>query len=1207
MAAHEWDVALRTAVRTARYTECLRTAGKSCASEFPVYSGQQDDNGDAIALALEVDDCRNGLAHKDLKKDEKKCEALADSVGKQRGYSPGVISIAKMDEMVVLCHSPVLAGDPPACGDARLPEGKSEEDCAAAAARQKEVEAAEGDIEESEEDATARADLMAACNTALRVRRGDLRYHQVNVITEPQVPSPWGIYTDAHDPLTGMTVSASINVWSHITDMWSQKVVDMARLQKGELSPADVTEGEYVYDWSQAAEAAAGGGALPRLTREQVDERIREFTRGDGPAVPVNVETFAKANPEAVAAAANLNQELTGVMAAYDAASTTGATYMARAHAALGSQTEASLMNKMIQQLNGVEGIPLSEGLMDLVSPLRGGNPAMLRDLRHMKENALAERGACVLHEAEAPLGIAALADVLEQKFGVFNAKDAPEVQQQRAERMRKWIAHRAHYSVIAHEMGHSMGLRHNFVSSSDAWNFRPQYWQLRTSDGQVKTPCKELSPDGVNCVGPRYFDPVTSEEKSNLIWMFMHSSIMEYPGETTQDFLGLGAHDFAAIRMVYGDAVAVYKDDSYKLGSDRGNTALAKMDNFGGIMGISHRFKNESVHYSRLQELFELIKGCAAVNPSSFKPARWDETLLGKFSPLVDALIVNVGGEYSRCRQQEVDYVDWDDLRSPDGQEFSGYYRGGGSVDKDGRIRVPYGFATDRWADLGNLSVYRHDNGADAYEIFNFLITQQEVSHVFDNYRRGRQEFSVRSAADRSLTRYNTKLRDGAKGLGLLRNVYEDFSTAMGYDFNGFWPAIAPMFFSENILASGLVFDHFTRMASRPQAGEHYRPQYDQVLRSTEDAPGEVGDSQVVVPNGATGLFGNVAPGGRPVENRLAGNMGEYGSEFTVNAGSYYDKISVAMLMTESVDNFISDSREDFVDARYRAVSLADLFPDGYRRFLGNVLTGDDFVKGPRIASKANGTPMVDSESLPQAGIGWTSWWTETPESCFPAGGTTVCASYGSPKGPFKPKAPAAVTVLDPQLGWEVQKFFIAWTLLYLPENAQQTWLDMMRVWELGKDADPGFENRIEFHNPFGKTYVAKTFGRETIFGRSVEKGIAARVLQYANDLVNKGFVTEAGPDINGDGAPDWFIPVLNADTGEPLVKYDSTIAGVEDGLIKPTGTTGCNKTDNSQCTCTDNRACMELEKYSEVPFFLRQALDSYGLADPQQKGLYQ
>ena len=44
------------------------------------------------------------------------------------------------------------------------------------------------------------------------------------------------------------------------------------------------------------------------------------------------------------------------------------------------------------------------------------------------------------------------------------------------------------------------------------------------------------------------------------------------------------------------------------------------------------------------------------------------------------------------------------------------------------------------------------------------------------------------------------------------------------------------------------------------------------------------------------------------------------------MNAGSYYDKINTAMLFTESIDNFISTSRSDLVDARYRAVSLADL-----------------------------------------------------------------------------------------------------------------------------------------------------------------------------------------------------------------------------------------------------------------------------------------
>ena len=46
------------------------------------------------------------------------------------------------------------------------------------------------------------ASLLATCKAALNVRMGDLRYHQVNVIPQPQTPSPWGIYTDAEDPLT---------------------------------------------------------------------------------------------------------------------------------------------------------------------------------------------------------------------------------------------------------------------------------------------------------------------------------------------------------------------------------------------------------------------------------------------------------------------------------------------------------------------------------------------------------------------------------------------------------------------------------------------------------------------------------------------------------------------------------------------------------------------------------------------------------------------------------------------------------------------------------------------------------------------------------------------------------------------------------------------------------------------------------------------
>src|SRR5262249_12811644 len=76
----------------------------------------------------------------------------------------------------------------------------------------------------------------------------------------------------------------------------------------------------------------------------------------------------------------------------------------------------------------------------------------------------------------------------------------------------------------------------------------------------------------------------------------------------------------------------------------------------------------------------------------------------------------------------------------------------------------------------------------------------------------------------------------------------------------------------------------------------------------------------------------------------------------------------------------------------------------------------------------------------------------------------------------------------------------------------------------------------RIEFHNPIGKTYVAKTFGKEEIFGETVQKGVAARVVEWANQLLFKAYKTEPGPDKDGDGNPDWYLPVLDS-TGQPTV----------------------------------------------------------------------
>ena len=215
-----------------------------------------------------------------------------------------------MQEQIVLCHSPVEANDPALCGSAeeRLPAGVTAVDCA---------EARE----------THDAETKAICRQARNVRIGDLRHHQVNVIATPQTPSPWGIYTDAEDPLTGETFSAAINVWSHVNDLWSQIVVDRMRYIKGELTTEDVTDGEYVNNWAQAASAASGNGAAQRFTRDQIDQRVAEFTHVEKGALKNFDKNF---DPVAYKKIRKLRGEISDVAASIDGNSSMLPIYEAR-------------------------------------------------------------------------------------------------------------------------------------------------------------------------------------------------------------------------------------------------------------------------------------------------------------------------------------------------------------------------------------------------------------------------------------------------------------------------------------------------------------------------------------------------------------------------------------------------------------------------------------------------------------------------------------------------------------------------------------------------------------------------------------------------------------------------------------------------------------------------------------------------------------
>jgi len=1126
-ATDEWDTAMRSAIASARYAECKRYGlADDCGVAL---RGNYAEEEDAVFLVKEVNACRRGEV---AGKTPDQCDAYAQEVADARGYTEAAVAIAKQKPMVILCHGPVSDKDPAECGKP-------------------------GTI----------------------ARLGDLRFHLVTNVPTPQTNSPWGIMSDSNDPITGEHIAASINVWTHVNDLFARGLVDTLRYIGGELKTEDVTDGKYIDAWAEAAKNNSGSIA-PLMNQTEIDKRVAA-------AAGTTVEKLHAAHA-ALGASGKLKgaqsgkqaqivnalvanmKKVANTKAAFDAPSVNAPIYQARINAIKGTELEAQLSTPAMQQLaqSSFGQIALDQNTKtQATSVFQGLAPALRRQFERNRELSLAARGACIMpFEATSPIAYVALGDILQAKFGKFNAQDPINVQTERADKMKNFVARRAHFSVVSHEMGHSFGLRHNFVSSSDAWNFRPQYWQLRTNDKKVSgTSCKsDGTSDGKTCVGPRWLDQVTPNENKNLIQMFTQSSTMEYAGEPAQDFLGLGVYDFAAARMFYGDVAPVYAESRFKNTEAVGTIAVQHQGDFGGLLGMRYGDFSNPIHYSLLDSEAQLIKDCQPVNVDAFKPGYWNEARDGQWSPVLDGHIVtNEEGRYTKCKQPEVDFVQWTELKNADGKPRA--------FDGAGRVRVPHGFASDEWADLGNIAVFRHDNGADLYETMHFWIAQQEMTHIFQNYRRGRRDFNIWGAFQRTLGRYHEKMRDSAKAIGLYTTLARDTVSQYndgGQDPQGFVAEVLEQIAVDNTVASSIAFDHFAHVYSRPQPGEHgLVGKNDPVLRSF-DGTGFANPGRAVlsIPNGVTGGFGNISLGGRPIENKLADNQGrDYDRDYTMNVGSYYEKAFTAYLFTESADNFISSSRDDFVDPRFRAVSLADVFPDGYRRWLANNLTNDEQIKGVYVRGTGSGPGPAPADLDPNgyAMLGQTSWWpTQGIETCFPQGERLTC------RDPFS-KAPVGGNtgvgpVVDPQVGWEQQKFAMLFSLIFLPENQRTTWTDQMRIYVLGQDNDPGFENRIEFHDPDGKVYVAQTFGTETLYGKTVQRGIAARVLEYANELLQAGVVTAP---IVKNGVTIGYAPVLDA-TGK--IQYRSNGAAV--------------------ATCVNSRECTKMKNYVSVPKLLSQ-----------------
>lgn len=612
----------------------------------------------------------------------------------------------------------------------------------------------------------------AACGAPGTVARiGDMRFSLLAWVNEPHRASPLGYGPSAADPLTGEILAGNAFIYGAGLETVSAFGRDIVRLLNGDITEQEIAQGAPVDDWV----ARLSGEMEGRSTRAAHDhvvpvdgldvERIDEAMDFSWAHAPGSAHAFR-------GAAASPAEMVERVGVAFDRLDAAGAfgDGLDRGGAALqrlrGTPTERLMTSPEMLMLAGLDPrAPVDADALDAASPLRALSVENMISRSRVRDRLQQHAGVDFGEFAdEGLLGLArAITRAAERgeamewngvsyRIGSGGAIDY--------EAVRDMLRHPILSGLALHEVGHTVGLRHNFSGSYDSVNYHPRYWELR-DDGNMR---------------PRAWDPITDAEVNGRIYEYSYSTVMDYGHNfVVSDAQGLGHYDYAALKMGYGDLVEVFEE----------------VPNATELAWASYI---QSIGWPVTLTLEAATGG----NMSAYTYTEWPRL---------------IGGRENMERRADVPYTSLgnEGLLGRSGIDFA-------VQDPEGRIAVPYRFCSDEQADL-SPGCYRYDAGADAYESVQSVIDSYWNYYIFNNYRRRRLGFNVSSTADRILNRYFEKLQRANQVYALYRGVFQDaFGDVPGFDT--FFTAERG--FGTYTAAVGAAYQALTRVVTTPEPGTY-------------------------------------------------------------------------------------------------------------------------------------------------------------------------------------------------------------------------------------------------------------------------------------------------------------------------------------------------------------------------------------------------
>ncbi len=626
-------------------------------------------------------------------------------------------------------------------------------------------------------------------------RFGDVRYNFVSWISDAhalQAGAPLGYGPASADPLTGEIVSGVANLFGDGIDQLAAQGRDILAMMQGDLSET-ATQSSFAFAaWLEQVEREA----VAQTSAREADRHVVQLDAHDMAEANDDMDfSWSLHRLPTFAAPLTLSQireeapahwKRIGAMHGSLKLASQGASNLS---ALRGSPLEAMLLDddEFASALDLPPGTPLSAEEAKRVSPLGESGAFGARAAHRAQQEAARKHGnerACLLTAGDfSDDGLIGLLKEIDRAvhtgdgtltwYGVkyeVGTRGAIDYEQ-----VKEMLKQPILYGLMAHELGHTLGLRHNFSGSYDALNYRPGYWELR-DDGTI---------------GSRAEDPMSEAEIDGRIREYQYASVMDYGHNfVVSDAQGLGHYDVAAIKMGYADLAEVFTD--------------APPQNVRGIAGLDAQaspFMVFQVDPPRSGEDDEL---------RAFHYSSWP-TLLG--------------GVANIQKRKDVRYRDLGFVASPlVGGGGRGLYQEGERI----LPVVPYLYCGDEFAD-SRPPCNRYDAGADPYEVMQSIIDNYWNYYPFSHFMRGRIGWDAQGVLKRSFGRYYAPLTSMAQIYALYRQFYEPIlGTAFFEDKKGF---------GHYTLGVRAAYDLFRRVIATPEPGRlRYQERFDGLKFLSED-----------------------------------------------------------------------------------------------------------------------------------------------------------------------------------------------------------------------------------------------------------------------------------------------------------------------------------------------------------------------------------